>query len=259
MSCIVRWITNLLQTYLLYYQYSIADLLEDLIRESSPELPGFLSRNLSVYRERCCPFHLKHNLIPLMKNCWLKGIPMRAAKKMATTSPMLDDTMYRMNCLVLAKMALPSATADTMDAKLSSASTMSAACFATIVPEPIAMPMSALFSAGASLTPSPVMATTCPYNSILTLCCLGRDISQCCFQISRFSLPHHFKWILRRSKNWGALGEAYLCTSEMILMRWHHCMRCGGWLYHCKYQHQHTFNLLNQGCTVKSLSSAKRM
>lgn len=30
---------------------------------------------------------------------------------------------------------------------------------ATAVPEPIAIPMSAFFSAGASLTPSPVMAT----------------------------------------------------------------------------------------------------
>src|SRR5664280_1792026 len=51
-----------------------------------------------------------------------------------------------------------------MVAKLSSVSTMVAACRATSVPErPIAMPMSAARSAGASLTPSPVMATTCPW------------------------------------------------------------------------------------------------
>ncbi len=49
-----------------------------------------------------------------------------------------------------------------MDAKLSSARTMSAACLATAVPEPMAMPMSARLSAGASFTPSPVIATTCP-------------------------------------------------------------------------------------------------
>lgn len=49
-----------------------------------------------------------------------------------------------------------------MVAKLSSPRTMSAACLATAVPEPIAMPMSARFSAGASFTPSPVIATTCP-------------------------------------------------------------------------------------------------
>ena len=57
-------------------------------------------------------------------------------------------------------MARPSATAETMVAKLSSASTMSDACFATAVPLPMATPMSARFSAGASFTPSPVIATT---------------------------------------------------------------------------------------------------
>ena len=50
-----------------------------------------------------------------------------------------------------------------MVAKSSSARTMSAASFDTSVPVmPMAMPMSAFFSAGASLTPSPVMATTAP-------------------------------------------------------------------------------------------------
>ena len=33
----------------------------------------------------------------------------------------------------------------------------------TAVPVPMATPMSAFRSAGASLTPSPVMATTCPW------------------------------------------------------------------------------------------------
>ena len=46
---------------------------------------------------------------------------------------------------------------------MSSASTMSAASFDTSVPVmPIATPMSAVFSAGASFTPSPVMATMAP-------------------------------------------------------------------------------------------------
>ena len=39
---------------------------------------------------------------------------------------------------------------------------MVAAACATAVPLPMATPMSALVKAGASLTPSPVMATTCP-------------------------------------------------------------------------------------------------
>ena len=64
---------------------------------------------------------------------------------------------------MFAKIARPSSTAATIEAKLSSASTMSAASFETSVPVmPMAMPMSAFFSAGASFTPSPVIATTAP-------------------------------------------------------------------------------------------------
>ncbi len=41
---------------------------------------------------------------------------------------------------------------------------MTAACLETSVPViPMAMPMSAFFSAGASFTPSPVIATTWPF------------------------------------------------------------------------------------------------
>ena len=76
---------------------------------------------------------------------------------------------------MFAKIARPSSTAATIEAKLSSASTMSAASFETSVPViPIATPMSAFFRAGASLTPSPVMATTAPdrrsASTIRSLC-----------------------------------------------------------------------------------------
>ena len=60
-------------------------------------------------------------------------------------------------------MPRPSSTAATIDAKLSSVMTMSAASLVTSVPVlPIAMPIVASFSAGASFTPSPVIATTAP-------------------------------------------------------------------------------------------------
>ena len=50
-------------------------------------------------------------------------------------------------------------------AKLSSVSTIAAASFATSVPViPIATPISACFNAGASLTPSPVIATIIPLS-----------------------------------------------------------------------------------------------
>ena len=64
---------------------------------------------------------------------------------------------------MLEKMIRPCSTAEMMEAKLSSVSTMSAVSRVTSVPLiPMAIPMSALFSAGASLTPSPVMPTTWP-------------------------------------------------------------------------------------------------
>eukprot|EP00962_Isochrysis_galbana_P007378 scaffold1996_cov132-Isochrysis_galbana.AAC.13 len=62
-------------------------------------------------------------------------------------------------------MARPSSTAATMVAKLSSASTISEAVLATAVPEPIAIPMLARLSAGASLTPSPSAPGRWPTSS----------------------------------------------------------------------------------------------
>ena len=56
----------------------------------------------------------------------------------------------------------PSTMAGIIAARSDEVSTMSAACLATSVPAPIAMPMSAARNAGASLTPSPVIATTLP-------------------------------------------------------------------------------------------------
>ena len=60
-------------------------------------------------------------------------------------------------------MRRPSSTAEAIDAKLSSAKIMSAASLDTAVPVmPMAIPTLACFKAGASLTPSPVIATTWP-------------------------------------------------------------------------------------------------
>ena len=50
----------------------------------------------------------------------------------------------------------------TMVEKLSSVRIITAASLVTSVPVPIAIPMSAFFTAGASLTPSPVIATISP-------------------------------------------------------------------------------------------------
>ncbi len=59
--------------------------------------------------------------------------------------------------------ARPCATASTIVAKLSSVKIISEAPWATSVPViPIAQPTSLAFKAGASFTPSPVIATTAP-------------------------------------------------------------------------------------------------
>uniref|UniRef100_A0A7C9DQT5 Uncharacterized protein n=1 Tax=Opuntia streptacantha TaxID=393608 RepID=A0A7C9DQT5_OPUST len=101
-------------------------------------------------------------------------MPSTAATNIQTTSPIFEEIMYLMNCFVLLYIALPSATAATMVAKLSSANTISEALLATAVPEPIAMPISAFFNAGASFTPSPVIATTsfwfCKASTSILLC-----------------------------------------------------------------------------------------
>ena len=68
---------------------------------------------------------------------------------------------------MLSKMCRPSRTAATMVAQLSSSSTRLAASRATSVPpRPITTPMSACLSAGASLTPSPVIATNSPRDVV---------------------------------------------------------------------------------------------
>lgn len=62
-------------------------------------------------------------------------------------------------------MPLPSSIALSIVEKSSSVRIISAASFATSVPRrPIDIPISALFNAGASFTPSPVIATTSPFD-----------------------------------------------------------------------------------------------
>lgn len=73
-----------------------------------------------------------------------------------------DCKVYAIDFFKLSKISLPSSIPLTIELKLSSSRSMSAAFFATSEPEPIAIPMSAFLIAGESLTPSPVTATTWP-------------------------------------------------------------------------------------------------
>ena len=96
---------------------------------------------------------------------------------MVQISPALLVIVYFTNLRMLSKMRRPSRTAWTMVAKLSSSSVIAAASRATSVPPlPIATPISARLSAGASLTPSPVMATNSPLRcsaSTMRIFCSG--------------------------------------------------------------------------------------
>ena len=89
------------------------------------------------------------------------GRPNTTAVMSNSASAKLVGMIHTINLVRLSNTPRPSSTAASILAKLSSASTMSAALRATSVPPiPIATPMSACFSAGASFTPSPVIATT---------------------------------------------------------------------------------------------------
>jgi len=76
---------------------------------------------------------------------------------------MLPDKRNWMEFFIFLYTFLPLDTAFMMVAKLSSANIMDAASLDTSVPViPMATPISAFLRAGASLTPSPVIATMCP-------------------------------------------------------------------------------------------------
>ena len=78
------------------------------------------------------------------------------------TSAILWVKVYIIDFFKLSKINRPSSTPFTIELKLSSNKSISAAFLATSEPDPIAMPMSAFLIAGESLTPSPVTATMCP-------------------------------------------------------------------------------------------------
>mmetsp|Transcript_4769 Transcript_4769/g.13710 ORF Transcript_4769/g.13710 Transcript_4769/m.13710 type:complete len:201 (+) Transcript_4769:2414-3016(+) len=97
----------------------------------------------------------------------LRGVsPLPTAATKATTSATKLTVSWNMrNLRMLLNTDRPHSTALTMDRKLSSRITMSAASLATSVPAiPMARPTSDSFRAGASLVPSPVTATTSPIS-----------------------------------------------------------------------------------------------
>ena len=85
----------------------------------------------------------------------------KLTKKIATSAAFVASKKAK-TFLMLSRSIRPSLIASTMVSNRSSSSTRSDASLAISLPLPIATPISALFNATASLTPSPVIATTCP-------------------------------------------------------------------------------------------------
>ncbi len=91
------------------------------------------------------------------------GSPISAMPSTTASSAAFPATRYTTVLRMFSWIARPSRIPSMIEAKWSSASTMEAASRVTSVPVmPIAMPTWASRIAGASLTPSPVLATTRP-------------------------------------------------------------------------------------------------
>ena len=121
----------------------------------------------------------KESVTKFIHNSWIANngdfIPNTNPINIVTISPIFVAIRKCIAFFMLSYIFLPCFTASTIVTKLSSVSIMSDAFFATSVPFlPIAIPMSAFFSAGLSFTPSPVIATTAPVFchafTIRTLC-----------------------------------------------------------------------------------------
>lgn len=107
------------------------------------------------------------SIIRLTHNIWIgfNGDSLRTAPptKAMTSATKLTVSWNCKNFLMQSNIFLPHFIAVTIELKLSSSRIMPDAYFATSVPAiPIANPISAFLSAGASFVPSPVIATTLP-------------------------------------------------------------------------------------------------
>ena len=159
-----------------------------------------------------------------------------------------SERRYKVIFLILSKITLPCSTARTMVEKLLSKSTRSALSLAASVPLPSATPISAFIKAGASLTPSPVIATTSPLAfRALTMrnLSIGRVRAKTAAELTRLrnsssdisgnSLP----WIISLSETLSptspAMALAVKRWSPVIIITlmpaaWHNCIASLTWL-----------------------------
>ena len=99
-------------------------------------------------------------------NCSVVNISILSSIETNTniTSTIFPASRYKITFLIFDVILLPSSTPSTIVEKLSSTNIQSATFLTTSVPViPIPIPISAFWIAGASFTPSPVIATTKPW------------------------------------------------------------------------------------------------
>lgn len=135
-----------------------------VINDSNREY-GFLKSSSSLGGSVAKASEAKVSIIKLTQSIWI-GFRGDSFKIAAPENAIIRATMLTVNwnCknfLIESKIFRPHFIAVTIEAKLSSSKIIPEAYLATSVPViPIANPISAFFKAGASLVPSPVIATT---------------------------------------------------------------------------------------------------
>ena len=110
------------------------------------------------------PCSVSKSMLKIINPFIARGMPNAKLKNTGTSCGVRCASVYMILLLKLSNTLRPSSTAASIEAKLSSNKTISAASRATSEDEgePMAMPMCAALSAGESLTPSPVTATISP-------------------------------------------------------------------------------------------------
>mmetsp|Transcript_27263 Transcript_27263/g.81197 ORF Transcript_27263/g.81197 Transcript_27263/m.81197 type:complete len:656 (+) Transcript_27263:717-2684(+) len=141
----------------------------------------------------------------------------KSSPKVGATCGTLEQSVYMMDFCRFSEERRPCSMPSMMEAKLSSFRMMSAASWATSVPRmPMAMPTSASLSAGASLTPSPVIAVMWPPS-----CWKARTMERLCIGETRAKTQVCFTQFLQ--KIWHFSVELAVRASWVKLSSWGSC------------------------------------
>ena len=164
------------------------------------------------------------SIIKLTHNIWigLKGDSFKTAAP-ANAITKAQQFTVNWNCknfLIESKIFLPHFIAVTIELKLSSSKMIPDAYLATYVPAiPIAKPISAFLSAGASLVPSPVIATTwcnCLRPVAMMYLSVGEDLANTLSWSLTFLKLSSFEITSLPSSSWSSPPTNYLKSAPVM-------------------------------------------